>query len=226
MLIRWLPLLAGVIPVLAGTLAHWLGAHNGVLPACNPWLDGCTSISATGRNPPGSYLFRAVHMPYATILAVIWYFCSAWLAVLCGNAHQAKIRTMLIGGVVAAISLIVYVTFLGTSEPIYEFMRRFGIYGYFLGTAIAQLMLSLTLAAFATQNDALDLKRLAWLMLALVTLPFILGILNLVLKVVVDDYGAGQNRIEWITNLAMQVWFVLLYVAWRRTGFRVAVTLA
>ncbi len=165
-------------------------------------------------------------MPYATILAVIWYFCSAWLAVLCGNAHQAKIRTMLIGGVVAAISLIVYVTFLGTSEPIYEFMRRFGIYGYFLGTATAQLMLSLTLAAFATQNDALDLKRLAWLMLALVTLPFVLGILNLVLKVVVDDYGAGQNRIEWITNLAMQVWFVLLYVAWRRTGFRVAVTLA
>jgi putative effector of murein hydrolase len=105
-------------------------------------------------------------------------------------------------------------------------MRRFGIYGYFLGTAIAQLMLSLTLAAFATQNDALDLKRLAWLMLALVTLPFVLGILNLVLKVVVDDYGAGQNRIEWITNLAMQAWFVLLYVAWRRTGFRVAVTLA
>ncbi len=226
MLIRWLPLLAGVIPVLAGTLAHWMGAHNGVLPSCNPWLDGCTSISSTGRHPPGSYLFRAVYLPYATILAVILYFCSAWLAVLCGNGHQAKIRTMLIGGVVAAISLIVYVTFLGTSEPIYEFMRRFGIYGYFLGTAIAQLMLSLTLAAFATQNDALDLKRLAWLMLALVSLPFVLGILNLVLKVVVDDYGAGQNRIEWITNLAMQVWFVLLYVAWRRTGFRVAVTLA
>jgi len=226
MLIRWLPLLAGVIPVLGGTLAHWLGAHNGVLPACNPWLDGCTSISATGRHPPGSYLFRAVHMPYATILAVIWYFCSDWLAVLCGNGHQAKIRTMLIGGVVAAISLIVYVTFLGTSEPIYEFMRRFGIYGYFLGTATAQLMLSLSLAGFATQNDALDLKRLAWLMLALVCLPFVLGILNLVLKVVVDDYGAGQNRIEWITNLAMQIWFVLLYIAWRRTGFRVAVTLA
>ena len=177
MLIRSLPLLAGVIPIVAGTLAHWLGAHYGVLPSCNPWLDGCTSISATGRHPPGSYLFRAVHLPYATILAVIWYFCSAWLAVLCGNGHQAKIRTMLIGGVVAAISLIVYVTFLGTSEPIYEFMRRFGI-------------------------------------------------LNLVLKVVVDDYGAGQHRIEWITNLAMQLWFVLLYVAWRRTGFRVAVTLA
>ena len=130
---------------------------------------------------------------------------------------------MFISGVVASLALIVYTTFLGTTEPFYEFMRRFGIYVYFLGTALAQLLLSLTLASYARMESEPSLWRLSRQMLVLVALPFVLGILNLILKAALDDANAVENSIEWIASLCMQTWFVLLYIAWRRTGFEVAV---
>ncbi len=226
MLLRLLPLLGGVIPVLAATLAYWLSAHHGALPSCNPWLDGCTSISAAGRYPPGSYLFRAVQLPYAAVIVVIWFFSREWLRTLCGDQQRQRIRVMYVSGVLAAVALIVYVTFLGTGEPIYQFMRRFGIYAYFLGTVVAQLMLSITLAAYAGNSGAVELRRISRHMMVLAALPFVFGILNLVLKTPLDDAAAAQNRIEWIATLLMQAWFVLLYLAWRQTGFKAVVQVA
>jgi hypothetical protein len=105
-------------------------------------------------------------------------------------------------------------------------MRRFGIYGFFVGTALAQLLLSLTLVAQTRGSGTYGLGGLPLQMLVLAILPFVLGILNLVLKSLLDDADALENSIEWIASLMMQVWFVLLYVAWRRTGFRVAVTVS
>ena len=224
MLIRLLPLYGGVIPVLAVTLAYWLGVDSGVLPSCNPWLDGCTSISSTGRHAPGSYLFRAIQLPFAMVLAFIWYFSHAWLNELCGANYHRTIKIMLIAGVSGATALIIYVTFLGTSEPIYEFMRRFGIYIFFLGTAMAQLLLSFLIVIQTKLNDAYGMRGLSRQMIVLASLPLFLGVLNLISKSVFDDADAVENSIEWIASLLMQVWFVLLYLAWRRTGFSVIVT--
>ena len=130
---------------------------------------------------------------------------------------------MFVSGAIGSLALVVYVTFLGTTEAFYEFMRRFGIYFYFLGTVIAQLLLSLTLVTYARTEAKTSLGRLPKQMLVLVALPFVLGILNLILKATLDDADAFENSIEWIASLSMQSWFVLLYFAWRRTGFGVAV---
>ena len=102
-------------------------------------------------------------------------------------------------------------------------MRRFGIYFYFLGTAVAQLLLSLTLLKISKVARLNSLRKLSFQMLVLVALPFAPGILNLALKAILDNADAVQNSIEWIASLAMQTWFVLHYVAWRRTGFQVEV---
>lgn len=224
MLIRLLPLYGGVIPVLAVTLAYWLGVDNGILPSCNPWLDGCTSISSTGRHAPGSYLFRAIELPFAMVLVFIWYFSHAWLNELCGGNHRRTIKIMFIAGVTAAMALIIYVTFLGTSELIYEYMRRFGIYVFFLGTATAQLLLSLLIAAQTNLDDTYGMRGLSRQMIFLAALPVFLGVLNLILKSVMDYTDAVENSIEWIASLSMQIWFVFLYLVWRRTGFGVIVT--
>jgi ABC-type multidrug transport system permease subunit len=100
-------------------------------------------------------------------------------------------------------------------------MRRFGVYFYFLGTATAQLTLAIVLLEHAKRTAALSLKRIATVMLWLCGLPFALGILNLVLKAVLDDADFAENRIEWISALLMQCYFVVLYIAWRNTGFSV-----
>jgi hypothetical protein len=65
MLIRWLPLIAGIVPFVGIHVCYVIAVKYGVLPACIPYVDGCTSISATGRYPPASFLFRAIELPVA-----------------------------------------------------------------------------------------------------------------------------------------------------------------
>ncbi|MFQ5610296.1 MAG: hypothetical protein ACE5F8_08520, partial [Woeseiaceae bacterium] len=72
--------------------------------------------------------------------------------------------------------------------------------------------------------------RCAALLGLLVTslLPFALGIFNLVQKELLpyEVADAIENQVEWIAALSMHIWFIVLYVAWRKTGFsaRVAAT--
>ena len=216
MLIRLLPLIAGLVPFVAINLAFWIGVQYGPLPSCNPYLDGCVSISATGRNPPGSFLFRAVEMPQSVLLVIVWYFTVAWLQQLDPRMRGSTGRWIMTWGLMGGLALIIYVTFLGTKEPIYEFMRRFGIYLYFLGTAMAQLIVTLRLKRTRAVTQA---NTMIWL----VALPWLLGIANLVQKAVLADPDPVENQIEWIASTFMQAWFVFLYLAWRETGFNAKV---
>lgn len=220
MWIRSLPLLAAILPLLAVNLAYWLGVSYGHLPDCFPYFDGCTSISASGRHEPGSFLFRAVLLPLSVLLLVIWFFAAAWLRSLCKDDGKSWGSWIVGWGALGAVALILYVTFLGTSEPFYEFMRRIGIYFYFLGTALAQLLVSLRFRRCCDDNARTLARTMLWLCL----LPFGLGVLNLLLKSTLADADMSENRIEWFAAFAMQCWYILLYVAWTRTGFQAVVT--
>ncbi len=212
MLIRGLPILTGLLPLVGINLAYWVGVDAGILPSCIPYLEGCTSVSATGRYPPGDRLFRAVMLPQSVLLAVTWVFAAAWLKSLA--PHSKAPRAVLVFGLIGAVALILYVSYLGTKEPFYELMRRFGIYFYFLGSGIAQLVLTLAL------------KRSSWrqVMLWMVIIPWLLGLTHLAQKALGVEPEGMDNTLEWIVAALMQIWFLLLYVGWRRTGFRIAVS--
>ncbi len=224
MLIRWLPLLAGVLPFLAANLAYWMGVTHDVLPSCLPYTDGCTSVSSTGRHPPGSLLFRAVHLPQGVLLLFLWYFSVQWLRALRAGVRRSTELVVLISGSIGGLALIVYTTYLGTTESFYEFMRRFGIYCYFLGTVLAQLFLALSFLRHAKSLRSPALVNMARAMLWLCVTPFVLGGLNLIFKVLLVDAGAVENRIEWIAAASMQAYFVVLYYAWRGTKIAFGVT--
>ena len=222
MLIRWLPLIAGIAPFVGVHVCYLIAVEHGFLPACIPYLDGCTSISGTGRYPPASFLFRAVEMTTAALLVVIWYLTVEWLRALKPQMARTRAVAILVSGFTGALALIVYVTFLGTAEPIYEFMRRFGIYFYFLGTVLAQLFAALSLRSLRAESLGKLADALLWLSLS----PFVLGIFNLAQKAVLAHATADalENSIEWVASTLMQAYFVVLYFAWRRTSFDVRVT--
>jgi hypothetical protein len=211
MVIRGLPLVTGLVPLIGINLAYWIGVNADVLPSCIPYFDGCTSISATGRYPPGDRLFRAIMLPQAVLLAVTWSFAVLWLRSLSPQSKAAI--PALIFGLTGAAALILYVSYLGTKEPFYELMRRFGIYLYFLGTAVAQMILTLGLAR----------SRVRQSMLWIVAVPWLLGLVNFAQKTLRENPDRMENIIEWIVSVFMQIWFVLLYVAWRKTKFTVSV---
>ena len=208
MVIRGLLLVTALGPVIGLNLAYWIGVTHDNLPSCIPYIDGCTSISATGRYPPGDRLFRAVMLPQAVFLAMTWYFTALWLRVVRPEATRAA-TTALIAGLLGALALIIYVSYLASNDPFYEFMRRYGIYLYFIGTVVAQIAVS----------AAMQPSRLRQVMRAMMVTPFVLGLYNFIQKEFFSDLGSVENRIEWIVALIMQIWFLALLVAWRRSGF-------
>ena len=214
MFLRALPLIVAITPLLGINIAYWIGASNDVLPSCIPYLDGCTSISSTGRFPPGDRVFRAALLPQAALLAFTWYFAVLWLKSVKPDVRSGSV--VLVSGVVGAIALVLYVSYLASKDPFYEIMRSYGVYLYFGGTALAQLVLSLSL-------DRSPLQRaMVWITVT----PWILGLINFAQKAILGSLNSNENRIEWIASLLMQAWFVLLWIAWRRTRFNVDVRTA
>ena len=211
MLFRALPLVAGLAPLIGISVAYWVGAQHEHLPNCNPWLDGCTSISSTGRYPPGDRVFRAVMLTQAAWLAVTWYLAAIWLRNVVPSGRPD--RTVVAAGFVGALALVVYVSYLASNDPFYQIMKHYGIYLYFAGTAVAQVAVSASLAP----------SRLQKAMLVLCLTPFVLGIFNVLHKFVIHDINSMENRIEWIAALFMQLWFIALFLAWRRAKIRVLV---
>ena len=226
MLPRLLPLLAGLLPFTAMCGAYLIGLAAETLPACNPFLDGCVSISATGRRPPGSFLFKAIMLPFSLVLVFFWYYAVLWLRALDTEPRRFMVLSILISGFVGAVAVAVYVTFLGTKEPIYEFMRRTGIYFGFVGTGFGQLFLSIAVMRIANRRPELSITPLVRTLVGLSISLFGLGVLNLVMKTVLEDPDPTENRIEWLAALGLQIHFVLTYLAWRRTRFSASVSVA
>jgi hypothetical protein len=160
---------------------------------------------------PGSMPFRAVLLPQAALLVMLWWIGVRWLKSI--SPESGATGAIMIFGVTGALALVLYVTFLGTQQPFYEFMKRFGIYFYFLGTALSQVLYSWQMPR----------SRLRSLMLWVIGTPFALGLINFLQKVVITQENNIENRIEWIAAVLMQVWFLLLYVAWRRSGITLTV---
>ena len=212
MVIRGLLLVTALAPVVGVNIAYWIGVSHDNLPSCIPYIDGCTSISSTGRYPPGDRLFRAVMLPQAVLLAVTWYATALWLRALRPDATRAA-TTTLVAGLLGALALIIYVSYLASNDPFYEIMRRYGIYFYYVCTVIAQIAVSLKV----------PLATLRRVMLGIMVTPFVLGLFNFVQKAVVENPDNTENVIEWIVSLLMQLWFVALWLAWRRTHFEMDV---
>jgi hypothetical protein len=221
MMLRLLPLLTGLLPLVAVFTAYGIAVHTAGLPACNPFIDGCTSVSATGRHPPASFLFRAAMLPQSILLAAYWLASLAWYRALRRSLGLDPSNGTAIGwlGVTGALFLVPYVTFLGTEEPFYEFMRRYGIYLYFLLNVMAQIVLASRALPLIRKLGSRSVLIVTRLQLALAWIPFALGALNLILKAVLENADAAENRIEWIFALLMQVYFLLSFVSWRGTGF-------
>lgn len=221
MLIRVLPLLTGLLPIVAIHVSLLVAIDAGAIPACFPYFEGCASISATGRYEPASFIFKPAMMSEWALLVFYWLFNVAWIRALSSHAGKEPVKGNAIAviGIIGALALILYTTFLGTQAPFYEFMRRIGIYFYFGCTVIAQIILARRTLALGRDLELHRVVTIARVQLVLTMIPFVLGVLNTVLKATLSDPDPAENVIEWVFALLMHVYFLLSYIVWRDTGF-------
>ncbi|HEY5763653.1 MAG TPA: hypothetical protein VIS73_10650 [Rhodocyclaceae bacterium] len=217
-----LPLLAGLLPLLATVIAFNLSVAQGYFATCNPFIDGCVSISRAAREGLGNILFRALLLPAATLQAIVWLLSGSWLRQL-GAPHDRLLRVLPWIGVTAAVFLMLYGTFLGTEGEGYRLMRRYGINVYFGFTCIAMLIVAGALRTASRVRR--ELSHSALLVYALVAALPLLGIINtmrtLYLNSEAAQYAVG-NITEWWGGLMFTVFFVVVAWLWWRTRFDAA----
>lgn len=206
-----------LLPTAAVLTTYLLSATQGQVPACFPFIEGCTSISGAARRDPSIHVFRAMMLPTATLIAAYWLLVRVWLGRLgdCGRSRD----WIAVLGLVGALFMVLYVVFLGTDGPAYEFMRRFGVTVYFAFTALAQLVL----AARLQQLDAHARARVGpGVIRAKLTFGAImlgLGLLNIPAANFFPHLPI-DNAIAWNFALLMHGYFGLTALAWRRAGHR------
>ena len=66
-------LLLALWPILIAHAAYAISVIENYVPLCNPYWDGCTSISRAGRHGWANHLFRAALLPYAPLLGPVSY---------------------------------------------------------------------------------------------------------------------------------------------------------
>lgn len=225
--VRPVALWAALLPFLAVHLTYVVAASSGLVEWCNPYWDSCTSISATGRKPPASYIFRATMLPAAAVMIGYWWLNHAWLGSLhrrAGSESQNANHWMLGLGVLACIGLVLYVTVLGERGDAWALQRRVGTVLFFSFTFISQLLLLAQLRRLRDWCPGVrgGLLRLMW---AVCVLLLAMGVLTVLLDAWNERwYETVEDAFEWCLSLLLQSNFLLGYLAWRQAGWQLQVT--
>lgn len=209
-----LPLLSAVLPLLAAHLAWWLSIQDALIPACNPYLDGCVSISRAARHGLGNLLFRLAMLPCATIQLAVWWCAAQWLQARTGM----RARALPWLGLAAGTALGLYAAFLGSEGEIYGLLRRYGITVYF-GASFLALMAVLRRMS-RRWRDAPAFGPLRAVALGML----VVGLASVVVSALVVDPRARdlwENRLEWQLGLWLTAMFVILAWHWWRERLRV-----
>jgi hypothetical protein len=218
-----LPLMAGLLPALAAALAFLVATQQGLVPGCNPFVDGCVSISRAARQGLPNHLFRVLVLPAAVLQALAWTACAAALAQRGGAALRPDTRAVAALGVAAGVALALYGAFLGTDGATYRALRHWGTIVYFGGTCLAML-----LAARALQRLSVP-RTHERLLLALLGGVVSMGLGNALVAAFAGDprlQDRIENVTEWWGALGLTLAFVVLASLWRRWDVRLALSVA
>jgi hypothetical protein len=215
-----LPLAAGLAPAFAIAAAFAISIADNLVPSCNPLIDGCVSISRAARHGLGNHVFRALVLPAAALQALTWLLCAVWLRRL--GATGSSLAWMPWLGVLAAIFLVLYGTFLGTEGAAYRWMRRHGVIVYFGFTYLCTLLTASRLRTLVRSHGLRVPARLDLVLLTLAAATLLAGLASVFIAPLFGD-GDLKNRIEnlleWYAGLSFTLFFCALAWLWRHTSF-------
>ena len=215
--------LAGLLPLMCIHITYWLSASHGQVPWCFPYIESCSSISATGREPPAFFVFKGIMIPAAVLLIGYWTINARWLKEL-GNQRIRWQRTIQVLGLLAGGGLIFYSLLLGSIGAEYRQLRHTGVLAFFGFTFFAQLTITWLLSeTVAIKNNHPGLLRVLQLLMAT---DLLVGLAN-VLFGFIDPafYDTINNAFAWNFTLLLCIHVLFSAELWRRTGLQMSLTL-
>ena len=218
-MVLWpLPLVAGLLPAVATLMAWALSMHLGLVPACNPFIDGCISISRAARHDLPNHVFRTLVLPAALLQALTWWLAARWLRDLPGAAAMRGLAALPLLGATAGLALVLYGSFLGTDGPIYRALRQYGTVVYFGFTCLCLLIAGGAVQRAVAAGALALAPALRHAMVALSVGLVMLGLGNALVGAAADGElkHRVENLTEWWGALIFVLGFVALAAMWRR----------
>ena len=193
----WIATLTAVVPTLTVNVCYVISSTQGLVPACIPYFEGCTSISSAGRYGISYYLFKVGMVGAAVLLVLFWRQMSGHIRAATGRAAPVAAAC----GMGGAAFLVLYTAFLGSEGDFYFLMRRFGTLLYFGLTMVAQLMALRRLETFAPPWLTRTMK---WILFSML----FFGFFSIPVMNYMDNKDTFQDIIEWDFSLLMQTYFL------------------
>jgi len=216
------------LPLLAVHSTLIIGISFGNLDACIPYWSHCHSISATGRQYPEFFVFKALLIPTAVFMAAYWLLLYCWLqridsSVLSNRAVKPK--TMLVMGITASVALIVYSVTLGATGDPYALARRIGVVLFFAFTAFGHLVLLSQLDNVDTEQLGIveEQNRLTISSTILITTAIATAAVGYFWD---EQWDNWENAYEWWFALLMISMFYQIGQMWRKTAYQMTLTLS
>ena len=194
-------LLVSIIPFIAIHLSFILSVQNEYLSLCNPYIDGCYSISRVARQPYSIMIFKLLMLISAFSLFFLWPRLF--------KPNYNKILILI--GRVGSLFLIVYIVALGEEGFLYELMRRFGVFIFYIFTLISQWVFTLNVDSrkrrFLDKIFLINIITCFQILAFFVAIPFFLFI---------ENYSYIENIIEWWITLLITLWFFINFIYYRK----------
>lgn len=203
-----------LLPFIAVHWAYLLAASDGQVPWCIPYIDSCTSISATGRKPPASFVFRGLMLPSAAFMLLYWWLHWYWLRGVL--ARSGRCNSMLALSWLACVGLVLYVTVLGEAGDLWRLQRKIGTVLFFSFTFLAQLLLAADLRTLPTAVHP-QAQAVGGRLLRLCQLMLVMGVFSVVVELISENWHDEiEDAIEWQLALLLQLNFLFSAALWRR----------
>jgi hypothetical protein len=214
-----IPFLIALLAIVGTSVALWISQTLELVPRCNVYLEGCISISAAGRHPPAVHAFRAMIIPHGTLLMLVWPLTVHWLRELAAGTPPMR-RVILLFGGVSPVFLIYYVIGLGEEGIWIEEPRLIVIRIFFVLTLVAQLLTGTAVLRHSRVGGPGAVPRwLAVLLLGVAIGTFAVAGVSVPLEFTLEDPSVAHNLMQWHASTIYLVWFILLWLAWRQSGF-------
>lgn len=211
--ILFIPIWAALVPLITINVTYLIAADLEHVRTCIPYLQGCASVSSTGRMFPESLIFKAGFLPSALVLAIFWYLCAQFLAI--AGVTSAKLYVLRVLGVVACVSLMTYALTLGQNVGWFPELRRAGIVGFTLCTFLAEVLFWVWYAPLRSNSTR---RVWVWLIVLSLALPM-LDVISEVAKWSGAPRKLTNNTIAWNAFVVTSAYYAVVARLWWCHGF-------
>lgn len=132
-----LAIAAAVLPFVTFNTTYLIASSLEHVQSCFTYLQGCTSVSSTGRQFPETILFKAGVLTLAIVLAVHWHRAANYLQPL--GLSSGGARSLRVIAYVSAVALSIYAITLGLPDEQFGTLRRIGTHGFAFSSWILQI---------------------------------------------------------------------------------------